>query len=209
MDRLEKTLLRRLLAGFPTAHSLLEVGCGTAHFTRWFATELGLSATGLDLSPLMIREARKYWQGPLVLGDAMDLPFTDKSFDLVAFIASFEYIPDPRRALREAARVARQGLILGLMNRWSLPTLRRRLQELFGKNPFYKNAHFYSLGEIRRLLHDALGDRLMRIEWRATLFPRFLPLEEATISVGGAFLGLAVHLKGGDHGRVPDPGQDR
>ncbi|MBN1135320.1 MAG: hypothetical protein JXM73_01975, partial [Anaerolineae bacterium] len=34
-DRLEKALLKQLLARFPQASSLLEVGCGTGHFTRW------------------------------------------------------------------------------------------------------------------------------------------------------------------------------
>jgi hypothetical protein len=35
-DRLEKALMRQLLAHCPWASSLLEVGCGTGHFTRWF-----------------------------------------------------------------------------------------------------------------------------------------------------------------------------
>ncbi len=195
MDKLEKKLLRGLLADFSEAKSLLEIGCGTAHFTRWFAGELGLSVSGVDLSPLMIREARKYWQGPLVRGDAMALPFAEQSFDLAAFITSFEYIPDPLRALQEAARVARQGLILGLMNRWSLPTIRRRIQELFGKNPFYKNAHFYSIPEILPLLVRALAHtHALKIQWRSTLFPKLFPLGEAKIPFG-AFLGLAVHFQ--------------
>jgi ubiquinone/menaquinone biosynthesis C-methylase UbiE len=55
-DRLEKALLRQMLARFPQASSLLEVGCGTGHFTRWFR-ELDLQATGLDLSLPMLVEA--------------------------------------------------------------------------------------------------------------------------------------------------------
>lgn len=52
-DRLEKALLRRLLVNFKSAHTILEVGCGTGHFTRWF-NELGLYAVGLDVSPPML-----------------------------------------------------------------------------------------------------------------------------------------------------------
>jgi hypothetical protein len=33
-DRLEKELLAWLLARFPSAGTLLEVGCGSGHFTR-------------------------------------------------------------------------------------------------------------------------------------------------------------------------------
>lgn len=49
-DRLEKALLGRLLADFPQARTLLEVGCGTGHFTRW-CDEQGWRAIGLDLPP--------------------------------------------------------------------------------------------------------------------------------------------------------------
>ncbi len=35
-DRPEKKLLRHLLGNFPASASLLEVGCGTGHFTLWF-----------------------------------------------------------------------------------------------------------------------------------------------------------------------------
>ena len=33
-DALEKSLLKGLLADFPGARTVLEVGCGTGHFTR-------------------------------------------------------------------------------------------------------------------------------------------------------------------------------
>jgi ubiquinone/menaquinone biosynthesis C-methylase UbiE len=35
--RQEEALLHRQLQGFSGATSLLDVGCGTGHFTRWFA----------------------------------------------------------------------------------------------------------------------------------------------------------------------------
>ena len=64
-DRLEKALLQRLLAGFPDAHTLLEVGCGTGHFTRWFKTQ-GLQALGLDISTPMLAEAVRLGSPPCV-----------------------------------------------------------------------------------------------------------------------------------------------
>jgi SAM-dependent methyltransferase len=36
-DVLEKQLLGKLLGLFPNARSVLDVGCGTGHFTRWMA----------------------------------------------------------------------------------------------------------------------------------------------------------------------------
>ena len=65
-DRLEKALLKRLLTGFSRARTLLEVGCGTGHFTRWF-DERGLQAMGLDLSSPMLAEAVRLGSPPYVL----------------------------------------------------------------------------------------------------------------------------------------------
>lgn len=195
MDRLEKGLLRGLLRELGEVRTLLEVGCGTTHFTRWFAGELGLRAVGLDLSPWMLREARRWWDGPLVQGDAAALPVRDGAFDAVAMIACFEYMPEPLKVLQEARRVARKGLLLGLMNRWSLSTLRRRVQERLGRNPFYKNAHFYSLPEILELVRRAYGPRTP-IRWSCTLFPPVVPVEAARVPFG-AFLGLAVRFPDG------------
>jgi ubiquinone/menaquinone biosynthesis C-methylase UbiE len=62
-DCLEKVLLKQLLAGFPQAQTMLEIGCGTGHFTRWFS-EQGLGAIGLDLSPAMLAEAIRLGSPP-------------------------------------------------------------------------------------------------------------------------------------------------
>jgi len=191
MDRLEKRLLRSLLEEFGKVENLLEVGCGTTHFTRWFES-LGIKAVGMDLSEVMLAEARRWWDGPLVRGDAAALPFADRSFDVVAFIACFEYMPEPLEVLREAHRVARKGLLLGLMNRWSLTAVRRRIQELLGRNPFYKNVHFYSLPEIKRLIAQAFDGKRIRIRWSSTLFPPVPGLPQEARLPFGAFLGLAV-----------------
>jgi len=195
-DKLEKALLRQLLNTLPDARSLLEVGCGTAHFTRWFES-LELECSGLDLSHLMLREAKKLWMNKSLLrGESARLPFKDGSFDVVVFIACMEYMADPVKVLTEASRVARKGIIVGLMNKWSLPTIRRIVQVKMGKNPFYKGARFYSVLEIKRLLRDALGARFQITHWSTTVYPRIFGDTESSLIPFGAFLGLAVELKG-------------
>jgi len=194
-DVLEKALLKRLLDTLPETRSLLEVGCGTGHFTRWFKS-LGLECSGLDLSHLMLREAKKLWADrSLLRGESAHLPFKDGSFDVVVFIACMEYMPKPVRVLTEASRIARRGIIIGLMNKWSLPTIRRILQVKMGRNPFYETARFYSVLEMKRMLRDAFGNKFQITHWNTTVFPKIFGDTESSLIPFGAFLGLAVKLR--------------
>jgi len=191
-DILEKHLLKELLNHIGNVSSLLEVGAGTAHFTRWFES-LGVRCIGLDFSPLMLREARKIWKGQLVRGDAHNLPFRDKTFDLVALITCMEYMPNPAYVLKEAGRVARQGILWGILNKWSLPTIRRRLQVMVGRNPFYRNARFYSILDAKRLLREAFDRISYRMMWSTTVYPRMLLVRRSKLPFG-AFLGVALRF---------------
>jgi SAM-dependent methyltransferase len=185
-DRLEKALLKRLLAGFPGACTILEIGCGTGHFTRWFS-EQGWQTVGLDLSLPMLAEAVRLGSPPCVRGNALALSFPTGSFDLVALITTLEFIPDPVPALAEALRVARRGLILGVLNRQSV--LGRQLKREGG--PIWEPARFFTPAELDHLVAHAAGAKAERIVWRTTLWPlwpRELPLP------WGGFIGLAVML---------------
>jgi ubiquinone/menaquinone biosynthesis C-methylase UbiE len=187
-DALEKALLRQLLESFPQARSVLEVGCGTGHFTRWLG-EQGLGAVGLDLSTAMLAEAQILDGIVLVRGDAHRLPFADGAFDLVAFITALEFIDRPQEALREALRVSRQGLLLGVLNRWSLLSLQRQLAKLF-RPTVYDAAHFYGVGELKSLLKSVAGVKA-RIVWDTTLFPFERPGPQRALPWGG-FIAMAL-----------------
>lgn len=186
-DAREKDLLGKLLRHFPEAQTAVEVGCGTGHFSRWL-TERGLGVTGLDLSWPMLREARHLKSPPCLRGDAEALPFADCSVDLAVMITTLEFVENPLRALEEAVRVARQGLILGVLNRWSHLAFRYRAS---GKS-LWQAAHFFSVGELKRLVMHAARGRLRSMRWRTTLWP--IPrLPDLPVPWGG-FIGLAVRL---------------
>jgi ubiquinone/menaquinone biosynthesis C-methylase UbiE len=187
-DELEKTMLGWLLQAFPQLDSVLEIGCGTGHFSHWLGDQ-GLAVVGLDLSPAMLAEARALDGVPLVRGDARRLPFTDGAFDLTAFITTLEFLEQPQEALAEARRVARRGLILGVLNRWSVLGLQRRLEGLF-RPTVYDAAHFYGVGELKRLLRSVARGKA-RIVWRTTLSPRGCPWSQTVLPWGG-FIGMAL-----------------
>ena len=64
--------------------------------------------SGLDISPGLLGIARdRLPAADLREGDMEFLPFGDAAFDAVLGVNAFQFAGDPRRALREAARVAR------------------------------------------------------------------------------------------------------
>jgi ubiquinone/menaquinone biosynthesis C-methylase UbiE len=182
-EKREKELLKWLLTGFPNARTVLEVGCGTGHFTRWFGT-LGLHAVGLDISTPMLDEYLRLGTPMCVFGDASHLPFSVGEFDLVALITTLEFLTNPIEALVEAWRVTRQGLILGVINLKS--RYGRKLCRQGG--PVWDAAHLFTLQEIMKLLNEIVGNHA-RIVWRTTLWPIWtstLPLP------WGGFIGVSV-----------------
>jgi ubiquinone/menaquinone biosynthesis C-methylase UbiE len=185
-DRLEKSLLKMLLGRFPEARDVLEVGCGTGHFTRWMEA-LGFRVVGLDISTAMLAEARRRGPGVYVEGDALRIPFGPGSYDLVVMITALEFTVDPTSVLVEAHRVARKGLILGVLNRES--RLGRQLKEKGGV--IWDSARFLSVNELARIVRRALRNQPAEVFWRTTmwpLWPRDLPLP------WGGFIGMAVRL---------------
>jgi ubiquinone/menaquinone biosynthesis C-methylase UbiE len=177
--------LKRLLAGLPEAHTILEVGCGTGHFTRWFG-EQGLLSVGLDSSRPMLDEAKRLGGPSYLQGDALTLPFLSKSFDLVALITKLEFLPDPFQALAEALRVARQGLILGVLNADS----RLGREYKLAGGPIWEVARFFTPDELKRMIRKVAGEKA-RITWRTTLWP-FWP--GAQPLPWGGFIGMAVKI---------------
>jgi SAM-dependent methyltransferase len=192
-DELEKGVLGWLLQGFPRPGSVLDLGCGTGHFSRWLNDE-GLAAVGLDLSTAMLARARALGGVPLVQSDARRLPFADGTFDVTAFITTLEFLERPGEALVEALRVTRHGVLLGVLNRWSVLGLRRRWEGFF-RPTVYNSAHFYGVGELERLLRSVAGGKA-HVVWRTTLFPRGWPWSPARLPWGG-FIGMVLVVSDG------------
>jgi ubiquinone/menaquinone biosynthesis C-methylase UbiE len=98
--------VERLLAvvsGLPPAR-VLDVACGTGFLTRHLRGDV----TGVDQSPAMVGIASAAAPGAhIVLGDAVPLPFADRSFDRVFTGHFYGHLLEPERAafLAETGRV--------------------------------------------------------------------------------------------------------
>ena len=125
---------------------LLEIAAGTGIVTRHFASTLApeVRIVATDLNQAMLDRAAAVgtsrpveWQQ----ADAMQLPFPDESFDVVACQFGAMFFPDKPKAFSEARRVLRSGGIF-IFNVWDkidqnefAETVTIALQEMFPADP--------------------------------------------------------------------------
>jgi ubiquinone/menaquinone biosynthesis C-methylase UbiE len=98
-----------LAAGLGT--TVADIGCGPGRLEPYLAAR-GLSPRGIDLSPEMIRVARRDHPGfDFGVADLRELPFEDASLAGVVCWYSLMYLAPPSRptAFNELARVVRPG----------------------------------------------------------------------------------------------------
>jgi len=151
---LELRTLRKIRFPGPS----LEIGVGTGRF----AEKLGIEV-GVDVSKRMLRIARR--RGiEVILADAHNLPFREKSFKTSYFITSLCFL-NAERALREASRVS-ENLVLGIIPRES-PIGKIYAEKGKKGHPIYSHARFLSAEEVKELLRKS-GFRI--IEAFSTLF---------------------------------------
>lgn len=80
--------------------------------------------TGIDLTPAMLRRARRRMDGGhihYVQGDVQRLPFAAHSFDAAVLHLILAVVPQPGHCLAEAARVVRPGGMLLVFDKFLRP----------------------------------------------------------------------------------------
>ena len=95
--------------------SILDTACASGYYgeviRRLDPREIAYE--GCDYSPAMIELARAHYPGvPFSIADLTALTKADRSFDVVLLAGVLEHIPEYRRAIDEAGRVAREYLIV-------------------------------------------------------------------------------------------------
>ena len=109
VDRFNRSPLENL----PSGARVLDVGCGGGHLLAFLAGKRpDLRMAGIDLAKGQVVRARRRTGGracTLVRGSALELPFGDGCFELVASVASIKHWPDRSQGLAECVRVLRPG----------------------------------------------------------------------------------------------------
>jgi ubiquinone/menaquinone biosynthesis C-methylase UbiE len=207
VDRVEK---EAIFAVLPELHGrrVLEVGCGTGNISLVLARR-GARVVGLDVSgPMLTAAQQKARQHGLLLAwirsGAAALPFHKNSFDGVISILALDFMADRPGIVKEMRRVLRPGgfLLLALLNRYSLWTLKRMLKALFTPS-LWREVRFITPGELQHLL--VTNGNLEEISQRQAVYfppsshPRLLPYYPSLERLGqalrlpcGAFLVAAA-----------------
>ncbi|MEJ2097718.1 MAG: methyltransferase domain-containing protein [Deltaproteobacteria bacterium] len=199
--------------------SLLDIGCGTGASAQPFI-EMGLQVTGIDPSPYMLDiafqdfgnkiELYRGFAEDLPFGDnsfklyrgfAEDLPFGDNSFNHASIVTTLEFVEDPRKAIEEACRVAKDRIFIGVLNRYAIKCIELRLKGIFSRT-IYNRARFYSVWELKHIMRSLLGPH-NPVSWRTvSQFPEttgkmMVGLENSKIVQRfpfGAFAGIVATL---------------
>jgi SAM-dependent methyltransferase len=178
--------LHAVQALLPKGHGL-EIGVGTGRF----AAPLGIKK-GIDPSRPMAELARK--KGiEVLIGVAEQLPFSDGEFDICLMVTTVCFLDDMDLAFREVYRVLKQGgaFVIGFVDRES--RLGRKYLAKKEKSPFYKDAKFYSVDEIKQsMTRVGFSD----LQFRQTLFQPLEDLQEVEPVKEGHGEGSFVVVRG-------------
>ncbi len=105
----------------PAGADVVELGCGTAYWSAWFA-RWGASPVGIDVTEAQLETARRLQAEhdlafPLIQASAEDVPLPDESFDLAFSEYGASIWCDPYAWIPEAARLLRSdGRLVFLLN---------------------------------------------------------------------------------------------
>lgn len=111
LDRVWRVAARRAV-GATTGERVLDIAAGTGTSSVEYTRD-GAEVIAADFSSGMVAEGKKrYGTHPRLRfqqADAMDLPFPDDSFDVTTISYGLRNVHDPKKALKEMARVTRPG----------------------------------------------------------------------------------------------------
>ncbi|NNJ80588.1 MAG: class I SAM-dependent methyltransferase [Flavobacteriaceae bacterium] len=156
----ELAALREQISTLPENIRGIEIGLGTGRFSE----PLGIKE-GIEPSEEMARKAVK--RGIEIMeGVAERLPYGDMQFDFVLFV-TICHLNNIRLAIKEAHRVLKPGgaIIIGFLDKDQ--SIAQQYMEKRDRSTFFRNATFYTVDRIRKLLEE---NKFKNLEFNQTLF---------------------------------------
>ena len=179
--------------------NVLDVGCGVGGPQRSLSQEYGSTITGLNFSEYQLRKCEKYNKEsgldelcPVLLGDFMEIPAEDQSFDAVYHIEALAHAPDKKAAYSEIFRVLKPGGVFAGYE-WCMTPLNNPDNEIHSalkEGIEFGNAcpHIVSFDEVKSGLRSA-GFEVIVTRDRALdgnqKYPWYQPLEGDSFTLKG------------------------
>lgn len=110
--------------------SILDIGSGTGRGILTIKAAMPeVTVLGIEPSPELRRigHSKGLSEEELIDGDAMNLAFSNNSFDLVCEFGALHHIPDPSKAVAEMLRVSRKAIFISDSNNFGQGTKLSRL----------------------------------------------------------------------------------
>ena len=150
----ERRVIRRALAitGARDA-TVLDVPCGAGRLTP-LLLPVSARLVSCDYSPAMLSVFRRKFRSPCTVGSAFDLPFADRSFDVVFSARLSHHIEsDARRTdyLREIMRISAGWVIVTIFDRNSL---KNRVREVARRFNGKRSKHTFARGDLERVASE-------------------------------------------------------
>jgi tocopherol O-methyltransferase len=195
-------LIEELLhwADIQQVKQILDAGCGIGGSSLYLAEKFSAQVTGITLSPVQAQRAierareaglqnggRVRWregateESPIPLpqfqvADALNMPFDDRSFDLVWSLESGEHMPDKLKFLQECYRVLQPGGTLLLVTWCHRPTEtspltaseRNHLEKIYR---VYCLPYVLSLPQYEAIARSVGFEQIRTADWSAAVAP--------------------------------------
>lgn len=148
-DKVTKEQIQRLCnryywaGGYCSGKDVLEVACGTGQGLGYLS-KIARNFEAGDCSKKVLTFAYKHYVDriPLLLFDAQNIPFADKSKDVIILFEAIYYIPNVEKFIKECVRVLRPGGIV---------LIATANKDLYDFNPSLFSYKYYGVVELRDL----------------------------------------------------------
>ena len=145
VDHIEKEIITELLCKIHSDNKLLDIGCGTGHWTEFFINR-GYKVTGVDSSEEMLKIAKgKNLDAEFILGNSGNLQIEDESYSIIITITMLEFVGNQEISIQEMYRILKKGgwLIVGGLYADSTLGLNKENDEVF------KDANLYNKKDLK------------------------------------------------------------
>ncbi|HRA46550.1 MAG TPA: class I SAM-dependent methyltransferase [Thermomicrobiales bacterium] len=172
IERFHATLLGKIGEANPS--SFLDAGCGEGFVADLIQKKVpGIKLTGFDFNPSSVEMAQKMNpNAEFLTASIFDIPFPEKTFEMVGCFEVLEHQTDPGAALRELARVSSNYVIISVPHEpYFCMSNVARLKNMDirprGSDPDHKQ--FWSRAKLGEFVTATCPE--YRIEWLGGSFP--------------------------------------